>query len=464
MISLGWATGRENCHDQYTGLSSRRIHEIFALRRNFSARAAYFAVRICPRSAGRLKNRRIVLKSTPSNIRLLQFAPRVPWPLDTGAKLRNYHLGRVLSARALVALICFEQPGATTSALEMYSRLIKVPLKNTYSFGKLLRGAIGSTPLPLLNYTSDEMKRALSGTFQENVFDLVQVESIHLMNYLPIMRAASSRPLIVCDWHNVESDLMLQYAKNERNPGRKAYARRTARLLAEFEARALDDFDAHLTVSHDDAERLRRINPRARILVIQNGVDVGYFAAREAGARSRIVFVGSMDYHANIEGVIDFATNVWPGLRRKHPELVFTVVGRDPAPAVRDLAKLPGVIVTGSVEDVRPYYREALLAVVPLNIGGGSRLKILEAMAAGVPVVSTLRGAEGLMVTDRENILLVDSTDDLAVAITQMVEHHALRQRIVSGGRALVTEHYDWQSSGSSLFDQYQKLLSERSH
>ena len=189
---------------------------------------------------------------------MLQFAPRACWPLDTGSKLRIYHLARVLGAQAWVALLAFAEQGQSISDLaEIFEQVVTVPRGKGYSFGNVLRGAVGTTPLPLLNYTTEEMKQALARVLEDNDFDVVQVESIHLMNYLPVIRAARSRPLAVCDWHNVESDLMRQYAESERNLARKTYARRTARLMSEFEERALNEFDAHLTVSEHDAERLR---------------------------------------------------------------------------------------------------------------------------------------------------------------------------------------------------------------
>lgn len=465
MNSLGWATGRENCHEQYTGSSGAQIHEIFADPGNFCAGHCDFAVRICSRRVIRLGNGRNVLKSDRSNIRILQFAPRVPWPLDTGAKLRNYHLARVLAKENQVSLLAFSDAGSDFDEVDsVYQSTVKVLRGKGYSFGNLLRGAIGRTPLPLLNYTSTEMKRALERVLSAQDYDIVQIESIHLMDYLPVLRAARKQPLVVCDWHNIESDLMRQYATTESNVGRKTYARRTARLMNEAEQRALDEFDAHVVVSEVDAARLRALNSRASVLVIENGVDVDYYGGGDDAKGNRIVFVGSMDYHANIEGVRDFATNVWPDLSRHYPQLVFTIVGRDPDPAVRDLATIAGVEVTGSVKDVRPFYREARLAVVPLNVGGGSRLKILEAMAAGVPVVSTVRGAEGLKVTNRENILLVDSTDRLGDAIKSLIEDDDLRQQLVRGGRDLVADHYDWQSLGNSLSEHYRRLVFERTH
>lgn len=404
------------------------------------------------------------LNKDPSHLSVLQFAPRACWPLDTGAKLRNYHLARVLGAQARVALLAFAEQGQSVSDLaEIFEQVVTVPRGKGYSFGNVLRGAVGTTPLPLLNYTTAEMKQALARVLEDNDFDVVQVESIHLMNYLPVIRAARRRPLAVCDWHNVESDLMRQYAENERNVARKAYARRTARLMSEFEERALNEFDAHLTVSEDDAERLRSTNSKARIFVIENGVDVAGFANEDARKKTRIVFVGSMDYHANIEGVTSFARNVWPLLHRKKPELSFTIVGRDPAQSVRELSSIAGVEVTGSVDDVRPYYREALAAVVPLNVGGGSRLKVLEAMAAGVPVVSTIRGAEGLAVRSSVNILLVESNEEFVDAIISLADRQELRNRIIAGGRALIAERYDWSKIGATLLGHYQELISGRS-
>jgi glycosyltransferase involved in cell wall biosynthesis len=284
------------------------------------------------------------------------------------------------------------------------------------------------------------------------------------MSYLPILRQARRRSIVVCDWHNIESELMQRYS--EREPGffRRAYASKTARLMSEFEKRALREFDAHVTVSQRDAERLRHLNPDARIFVIENGVDTAFYSDQKIGARDgslarRIVFVGSMDYHANIDGVVNFARNVWPRVRERRPELTFTIVGKDPAEAVRELAQLPGIEVTGTVDDVRPFYREAIAAVVPLNVAGGSRLKILEAMAAEVPVVSTTLGAEGLEVRHAENILIADTNEQLAEAIISLAEYEARRNELSAAGHALVSSHYEWSSLGAELFRAYEELL-----
>jgi sugar transferase (PEP-CTERM/EpsH1 system associated) len=393
---------------------------------------------------------------------VLQFAPRVCWPLDTGAKLRNYHLARVLAQRAGVALLAFADRKQSPDELkDTYDQVITVPRDAAYTFAKVLRGLLGPTPLPVLNYTTESMKRDLQRLLGRQDFDIVQMESIHLMDYLAIIRAARNYPVLVCDWHNIESELMRRYSEREPSRFRTAYAVKTARLMSEFEKRALREFDAHIVVSERDAERLRELNPDARVFVIENGVDTAFYAdagARDESPARRIVFVGSMDYHANIDGAVNFAREVWPRLRERRPELIFTIVGKDPTPEVRDLAQIPGIEVTGTVDDVRPFYREAIAAVVPLNVGGGSRLKILEAMAAGVPVVSTTLGAEGLEVQHDENILIADTNEQFLEAIISLVTIKARHNHLVVAGRALVSRRYDWSRLGASLFSIYEKL------
>jgi sugar transferase (PEP-CTERM/EpsH1 system associated) len=419
---------------------------------------------------------------------VLHFAPRVCWPLDTGAKLRNYHLARVLAERARVTLLAFRDAREPLINFENpYEHVVIVKRDPGYTTGKIIRGAFGRTPLSLLNYTTEAMKQALAQILNEQDFDVVQVESIHLMGYLPILRAAPGRPRVICDWHNIESELMLRYSEREPNFLRRTYAQKTARQLSTLEQQATHDFDAHVVVSDRDQARLLQLNPASSIFVIENGVDSAYYSDQEIekahaawrihqhpdeagvdgvrqspGRANRIVFVGSMDYHANIDGVVDFAREVWPAVYERNPELIFTIVGRDPATEVRQLASIRGIEVTGTVDDVRPYYREAVASIVPLKVGGGSRLKILEAMAAGVAVVSTTLGAEGLNLRQAVNILIADTNAQFLEAITGVVENEELRRQLSDAGRGLVSSRYDWARAGASLFGIYEELLADR--
>jgi glycosyltransferase involved in cell wall biosynthesis len=462
-------------------------------------------------------------------MRVLHFVPRLCWPLNTGAKLRNYHLAREIARRARITLLTFSENGdeangssiatqpsshnqpeaaedsgkpqptepqtepSLVSPEHFYERVITVRREQGYTPAKILRGALGQTPLPVLNYTTTGMKQALERVLSEQDFDFVQVESIHLLSYLPIIRAAQSRPRIILDWHNIESELMWRYSERSNNILRRTYARRTSRQLNNLERRAVSEFDAHVVVSERDGAKLLEHDRKALVFLIENGVDTAYYsdelieqahklwrarksdadtagdsssARRESSnsiAPHRISFVGSMDYHANADAAVNFAQEVWPKLLEQKPELVFTIVGRDPAPEVRRLAEIPGVEVTGTVDDVRPYYRETLAAVIPLRVGGGSRLKILEAMAAGVAVVSTTLGAEGLDVEDGENILIADTSRDLSEAIITIAEDEERRKKLCAAGRALVFEQYDWSRLGAALFETYRNLYASKS-
>jgi glycosyltransferase involved in cell wall biosynthesis len=288
-----------------------------------------------------------------------------------------------------------------------------------------------------------------------------------MASYQAACKRAASRPLLVYDWHNIESELLEQYGAAAPSAAHGIYARLTAVRVRAMEQGLLAAADAHLVCSRREREALVARVPGAEVLVTPNGVDPESFPeaspAADARVRSRLVFVGSMDYHANISAAVEFTTSVWPALRPHLPGCQLTLVGCNPAPEVRALARQEGVVVTGTVPDVRPYYEEALAAVVPLRTGSGTRLKILEAMAARVPVVSSTLGAEGLDVSPGENVLIADSVTEWVGAIQRLASDKDLWRKLGAAGRALVEERYDWRTIGRSLRDTYMNLLSRRS-
>jgi sugar transferase (PEP-CTERM/EpsH1 system associated) len=416
-------------------------------------------------------------------MRVLFLMPRVCWPPQTGLMLRNYHLARAVARSCEVVCLSFADDAREVSAEERRElppppekwceRVELVERTAGYTPFKLLRGAVGSKPVTVLNYTTEAMKTALARLLDEKPCDVAQVETSTLGDYLPVLRAAKNRPRAVCDWHNIDSELMLRYSEKAAFP-RNFYARLTARRIAAFERWTLKNYDAHVACSERDAAQLRAVAPGARVSVIENGVDVEFYSdaqlarAHEIWRReqdihtpnfkSRVLYVGSMDYHANIDAVTDFALNDWPDIHRQRPELSFTIVGRRPAPAVLALTELPGVEVTGTVPDVRPYYHEAAAQIVPLRVGSGSRLKILEAMAAGVPVISTRLGAEGLAVTDGQDIVLADDAETTARGLFALIDDEAKRRALIDAARALVVAQYDWSALGASLYETHRGL------
>ena len=322
-----------------------------------------------------------------------------------------------------------------------------------YTPAKILRGLVGPAPVNVRNCWTDRAVRELRRQLDSQDFDVVQVEGVHLTPYLPYIRAARSRPAIVGDWHNIESEIMRRYSDHTPGLARRLYARRTASLLERMETRLLRGCDSHSVASYRERERLLARVPGASIAVVENGVDFAFYCGPdEARARTDVLFVGSMDYHANIDAVIRFVADTWPGLRGRRPALRFVIVGRSPAPEVQALGNVPGIVVTGTVEDVRPYYRDALATVVPLRVGSGTRLKILESMAAGVPVVSTRLGAEGLEVADGCDILLAETPTETVAAVEALADSGDRWRAISAAARETVRTRYDWPILGEKLF------------
>ncbi len=409
-----------------------------------------------------------------SPMKLLYFAPHQAWPVNSGARLRDNHLSRQLAARCSVTFAEMRHAGEAWCKLPELSGLVSVITLDkgrTYSTSRIVRGLAGPVPVTVLNCWSRrsaaELARALL-TFQ---FDTVQIEGVHLMEYLPVIGNAPGRPAIVVDWHNIESEMMWRYAGTPVNGLKKMAAKRTAKLIERAEDRLLGAPVIHTVTSERERQKLVARRPGANIQVIPNGVDSGYYARSqmpnspaqnaEDSSKRTIVFVGSMDYHANIDAVTRFARDAWPTIVGKHPNLQFVIVGRDPAPAIRSPAS-DSIRVTGTGDDVRPFYASAVAAVVPIHSGSGTRLKILEAMAAGVPVVYKRLGAEGIDVEHDVHILLAESGPEIAAAVDRIVSSPETRNRLSAAARALVVERYDWSAIGKRLFTIHQNLVQAR--
>ncbi len=389
-------------------------------------------------------------------MRILFVSPRQCWPPQSGAKLREYHFLRALAEANEVTYAHFTEPGSpalTRSDLPFCAAVLAVPKPPAYSAAQLVRGLVGRWPVSVLNYTAPPMRDALARL--AGPFDLVHLDSMHLARY----EEGLGRPRrVIYDWHNIESELMRRYAESSPSWARRQYASITARKLARVERDLLRDAFGHIVCSERERAEIAALAPAARVEVVENGVDTAYFAGLRDGAPARrIVFVGTMDYAPNVEAALWFARELWPAVRAASGDLTFSIVGAKPTPAVQALASLAGVEVTGTVPDVRPYYRDALAAVVPLRTGSGTRLKILEAMAAGVPVLSTPLGAEGLAVTPDKDIVLLDAADAAAWAreIRTLAAEPARAEALAAAGVALVRNRYDWTNLGRRLAARY---------
>jgi glycosyltransferase involved in cell wall biosynthesis len=403
--------------------------------------------------------------------RILYFAPRQVWPTNTGARLRDYQLARQLALRSSVTFVemCdMWEEHANPSEDSVFAGIVTLNKERKYSPSKIVRGLIGPIPITILNCWSARSASQLADVLRSCQFDSVQMEGVHLMEYLPFIREAPGNPAIVVDWHNVESEMMWRYAKTTGSWAKKIAAKRTAKLIEHAEERLLETCATHTVTSERERQKLLARRPNANIQVIPNGVDTSFYTALKIAEACRrrgqidskptILFVGSMDFHANIDAVTWFSRTAWPEIARIHPELHFTIVGRDPAPEVRALAS-DRIHVTGTVDDVRPFYASAVAAVVPLRSGSGTRLKILEAMAAGIPVVSTRLGAEGIDVEHEVHMLLADSVPEIAAAVHRIASSVEERSRLSEAARAIVCRVYDWSVIGKQLCGIHKNLV-----
>ncbi len=393
-------------------------------------------------------------------MRLLFLSPRESWPPNSGAKLRDYHLASSLACGAQFSYLFF---GSDRTAAELAqnfasgSRVFAAPPPPKYTLSKIVAGLTGRYPLPVRNYTSEEMMRLLSDIGSREAFDIVHLDSIHFAAYLPLLRRLLPQAKVVLNWHNIESELMDRYAESTNSLPRKIYAKITAGQMRKLEALMLRSCYGHIVCSERDRETLSERNGVARVALVPNGVDTAYFSPVSGQPlQERLLFVGQMSYHANADGIAWFVREIWPAIRSSPLAFQLSIVGSSPSPATLALANEPGIEVTGTVPDVRPFYSGAYAAIVPLLTGGGTRLKILEAMAAGTPVISTRLGAEGLPVADRQEILFAGDDKGSWLDALEFLADGERRQGLVDRARRLAVSRFDWSAIGEDLLRLYE--------
>ncbi len=386
---------------------------------------------------------------------LLFLAHRLPYPPNKGDKIRSYHLLRHLAQRYRVYLGAFvddETDWQYTDQLKSWCADIRlIALHPRRKRLKSLSGLLRGEALTLPYYRNAALAR-----WAQTLAD--QGTVTHGLAFSSAMAQFMPQGLVrrVLDMVDVDSDKWTQYAPTQRWPMSWLYARE-GRRLAQWEARVACEFDATFLVSDEEAQLLRQRVPvaRAKIAAFENGVDADYFSpARDyanpfAEATQSIVFTGAMDYWPNVDAVCWFAQTMLPQLRQTHPRAQFCIVGSRPTAAVRELARLPGVVVTDSVPDVRPYLAHAACAVAPLRIARGVQNKVLEAMAMARTVVATPEAAEGI---HAEAGLHFERAADAPAFVAAVARHlDSPNPAMGVAARAGILAHYDWTRNLAAL-------------
>jgi sugar transferase (PEP-CTERM/EpsH1 system associated) len=381
-------------------------------------------------------------------MRLLTVMGRLPYPADTGGKIRSSKLFERLAKRHDITIVSFRTPQdadeqvhrmtACCSRLETIDWL-EVPKRGPAFYASVARSVVSTQAYTVAKYADVRMRQRVAALLASDRYDALVCDFLQpSVNVLEL----GSVPKILFQ-HNVESVIRRRQIEQTRNPLARAYLHWDWRKLRAFEHEAARRFDHCIMVSVEDCRTMAREFGVTTTSAIPTAVDVEYFTPRPDAMTNDVVFTGSMDWFANEDAVLHFARAILPRVRQE-VDATFWVVGRNPTESLRrELEGIAGVRVTGTVDDVRPYIERAAVYVVPLRIGGGTRIKIFEAMAMARPIVSTSIGAEGLPVAHGADIVLADAPNGFAAAVVTLLRSQAKRHRLGLAARRLAERH-DW--------------------
>ncbi|MBI4300051.1 MAG: glycosyltransferase [Chloroflexi bacterium] len=403
-------------------------------------------------------------------VRLLVLTPELPYPPRGGARLRNFYLIKHLAQEHEVHLLSFAQSEASQAEpgplAEICAGLHVVPRPRCSTTERLRWLTLSGQPDLAIRLYSPVFAARLDEMLNTHAFDAVQVEGLEMAPYY-LRRQPGKTPPVLLDEHNAEYVLQRRaFAVDAGAPARwkgAAYSLVQWRRLVAYERRACRRARLVIAVSERDRQALLALDTRLSVDVVANGLDCAHYAFRAQqplGNPPSLLFTGVMDFRPNVDAMLWFCREVLPLLRQRMPEVRLIIAGRGPAPMVRALAE-PGVTVTGEVDDDLPYFAQAAAYIVPLRMGGGTRFKVLQAMASGVPVVSTACGAEGIAARDGEHLLLADTAEAFAGQIARLLKEPALGERLRQAGRHLVERDYDWRVIAPKLLAIYGRWQAE---
>ena len=395
-------------------------------------------------------------------MKILFLSPTVPFPLTDGGRIRVFNLLKQIAVKNEVTLLALEtQTTDADGVAELRQLGIQVhlvpnaPTLPRVSFGTLVKAFLKRQPITVARYDIPAYRQKFRELIAIQTFDLVHYEMFHIAQF----HTETHLPGVLSQ-QNVDSAIWRRLCSETANPLYK-FAYWTQQLAFQRYERVLSPkFDAVTCTSDIDAAVFQQHCTENAIEIIPNGVDITHYRPDfTTEAPAHLIYIGSMDWYPNEDAVAFFADEVLPRIQEKVPDVAFSIVGGNPSARVQKLAERDGIIVTGRVPEIKPYFAEATVFVVPLRIGSGTRLKILEALAMGKAIVSTTVGAEGLDLKDGAEIFIADEPTAFADAVTRLLTDAQLRRRIGENGRSRVEQDYDWRSIGEKLHALYTKIL-----
>jgi len=371
-------------------------------------------------------------------------------PPDTGGKIRSYNIIRELARKHSITFFSFyaaHQPDAHPGLKDILDNVVCIPLnlpraKSASELFSYCGRVFSSEPYGISKFCRPMARKRLRTLLAEESYDVIVCDFVFAAGVIPWDLPIPK----VLFTHNVEAIIWRRHYEVAKNPVWKAISRREWRKMEAAEHNYLRRADRVLAVSENDRDAFANFIDRAKIDVIPTGVDVDYFQPKPIPeVPNSIIFTGSMDWLPNEDAIFYYANEILPLIKRRCPDVSLEVVGRSPSRKLQALADTEKSIrLTGWVDDIRPYLARGSVCIVPLRIGGGTRLKIFEAMAMGKAVVSTSVGAEGLSVRSGDHVLLADTPAEFAESVVALFGNQQERTRLGATARALVEENYSW--------------------
>jgi sugar transferase (PEP-CTERM/EpsH1 system associated) len=384
-------------------------------------------------------------------VKILFVCHRFPFPPKRGGKIRPFnvirHLHRVHDVTVASLVRSDEEAEEGEGLREHCSRFEMVKIDNAIQTARMVARLPTAAPSSIGYFHSALLARRIRRLLADESFDLVFVHCSSAAHY--VADAIGTRKIL--DFGDMDSQKWLEYAHYKPFPLNLGYRLEGIKLAAE-EKRLARSFDFCTATTRGEWETLQSYATGVPADWFPNGVDSRYFAPGETPYDEHtLCFIGRMDYYPNQACVREFCVEAFPRIRERRPDASFLIVGADPDPSILALGKLPGVTVTGSVPDVRPYLRRAAAMVAPLRIARGTQNKILEAMATGVPVVTSSTAARGVDAVPGEHLLVADTSADIAEAAVRLMNDRDVREKYAKAGRARVVSHHAWDASMQRL-------------
>lgn len=395
-------------------------------------------------------------------MKVLLLTQVLPFPPDSGPKIKTLNVIKYLAQQHDITLVSFVRGDQTTDVQELrtYCRsihtvqMVRNPLRDGWA---LIKSLFSDDPWVMVRDDIREMHQLIARLSNESSYDIVHADQLNMGQYA--LRLTGMRKIL--DTHNALWLLYKRLWQTMKTGPRKFLLGRDWKLLRRYEARLCQEFDHVLAVSEEDrAALINAVGQPVDITVIPIAIDTDALKPVTRGRDSdHILYMGTMYWPPNIDGVSWFIHEVWPLIRAQRPNLIFDVVGARPPQEFLEFNKLDtGIHVTGYVKDTAPYLKKAGLMIVPLRAGGGMRVKILEALALGLPVVSTSLGCEGIALENGQHVLIADTPSEFARAILQLLDNHALADELGRNGRNLIETSYDYRIACSPLDKVYKKI------